>query len=59
MLTAGEIAKHNSRQSCWVVIEGHAYDLTEFLDKHPGGAAIIIRYAGKVCGARNLYVSRL
>jgi L-lactate dehydrogenase (cytochrome) len=56
MLTADEIAKHNSRQSCWVVIEGQAYDVTDFLDKHPGGATIILRYAGKVCGAMTLRV---
>ncbi|KIM94674.1 hypothetical protein OIDMADRAFT_135397 [Oidiodendron maius Zn] len=47
ILTADEIAKHNSRQSCWVVIDGHAYDVTDFLDQHPGGSAIILRYAGK------------
>ena len=49
MLTAAEIAEHNHRQSCWIVIEGQAYDVTDFLDSHPGGAAIILRYGGKVC----------
>ncbi|OCK84663.1 mitochondrial cytochrome-like protein b2, partial [Lepidopterella palustris CBS 459.81] len=47
MLNAAEVAKHNSRDSCWVVIEGEVYDVTNFLEEHPGGASIILRYAGK------------
>lgn len=31
MLTGEEITKHNSRESCWVIIHGKCYDLTEFL----------------------------
>ncbi|OCL11303.1 hypothetical protein AOQ84DRAFT_336124 [Glonium stellatum] len=46
-LTGAEIAKHNSRESCWVVIHGRAYDVTEFLPEHPGGPKIILKYAGK------------
>jgi len=46
-LSGTEIAKHNSKQSCWVVIHGKAYDVTEFLPEHPGGPKIILKYAGK------------
>ena len=46
-LSGEEIAKHNSRDSCWVVIHGKAYDVTEFLPEHPGGPKIILKYAGK------------
>jgi L-lactate dehydrogenase (cytochrome) len=28
-LTGEEIAKHNSRESCWVIVHGKAYDVTE------------------------------
>lgn len=28
-LSGEEIAKHNSRESCWVIIHGKAYDVTE------------------------------
>jgi L-lactate dehydrogenase (cytochrome) len=48
MLTLKEVAKHNSRDSCWVIIERRAYDLTDFLDDHPGGSGVILRYGGKV-----------
>lgn len=46
-LTGDEVAKHNSRDSCWVIIHGRAYDVTEFLPEHPGGPKIILKYAGK------------
>jgi len=46
-LHADEVAKHNSRESCWVIVHGNAFDVTEFLPEHPGGPAIILKYAGK------------
>jgi L-lactate dehydrogenase (cytochrome) len=46
-LTGAEVAKHNSRESCWVILHGRAYDVTEFLPEHPGGPKIILKYAGK------------
>ncbi|KAH8680960.1 FMN-dependent dehydrogenase-domain-containing protein, partial [Xylariales sp. PMI_506] len=36
-----------SRESCWVIINGIVYDLTSFLDSHPAGPAVILRYAGR------------
>eukprot|EP00747_Dinoflagellata_sp_TGD_P151088 gnl/TRDRNA2_/TRDRNA2_177178_c0_seq3.p1 gnl/TRDRNA2_/TRDRNA2_177178_c0~~gnl/TRDRNA2_/TRDRNA2_177178_c0_seq3.p1 ORF type:complete len:528 (-),score=131.16 gnl/TRDRNA2_/TRDRNA2_177178_c0_seq3:326-1831(-) len=42
-----EVAKHGSQEDCWVVLNGQAYDLTGFLDEHPGGAGIIVKYAGR------------
>ncbi|KAK1237773.1 hypothetical protein MKX07_003609 [Trichoderma sp. CBMAI-0711] len=47
VLTGEEVAKHNSEKSCWVIIHGKAYDVTEFLPEHPGGEEIILKYAGK------------
>ncbi|KAI9851543.1 MAG: Cytochrome b2, mitochondrial precursor [Thelocarpon superellum] len=46
-LTGEEVSKHDSRQSCWVIVHGKAYDVTEFLPEHPGGPKIILKYAGK------------
>jgi len=42
-----EVAKHNTQEDCWVVINGHAFDLTDFLEEHPGGMGIIMKYAGR------------
>ncbi|KFY80459.1 hypothetical protein V499_00697 [Pseudogymnoascus sp. VKM F-103] len=46
-LTGEEVAKHNSKDSLWVIIHGKAYDVTEFAPEHPGGMGIILKYAGK------------
>ncbi|KAJ9314385.1 hypothetical protein DTO271D3_5362 [Paecilomyces variotii] len=46
-LTGADIAKHDSKDSCWVIVHGKAYDVTEFLPEHPGGQKIILKYAGK------------
>jgi L-lactate dehydrogenase (cytochrome) len=47
VLSGSDIAKHNSNESCWVIIHGKAYDVTDFLPEHPGGPKIILKYAGK------------
>ncbi|KAJ7098803.1 FMN-dependent dehydrogenase-domain-containing protein [Mycena belliarum] len=41
------VALHNNRESCWIIVHGKVYDVTEFLDEHPGGSKIILKYAGK------------
>jgi len=40
------IAKNNSTSSCWAAISGKAYDLTDWISKHPGGAGAIVSICG-------------
>ncbi|KAH7156726.1 FMN-dependent dehydrogenase-domain-containing protein [Dactylonectria macrodidyma] len=42
-----EVAEHNNAESCWVIIHGKVYDMTEFLPDHPGGPETILQHAGK------------
>ncbi|KNC47614.1 cytochrome b5 [Thecamonas trahens ATCC 50062] len=35
--TLAEVKQHNTEDSLWMVIRGLVYDLTEYLDEHPGG----------------------
>lgn len=46
-ITPEEVAKHNTGDDCWVVIDGYVYDLTDFLPSHPGGIEPIKYNAGK------------
>ncbi|KAJ3571579.1 hypothetical protein NP233_g3659 [Leucocoprinus birnbaumii] len=45
--TLDQVAQHNSPDSCWVIIQNNVYDVTDFLPEHPGGAKIILKYAGR------------
>ncbi|CCM00904.1 uncharacterized protein FIBRA_02950 [Fibroporia radiculosa] len=49
--TLQEVGQHNTsrdaRSSCWVIISNRVYDVTDFLPEHPGGAKIILKYAGR------------
>lgn len=45
--TLEECAKHNTEKDCWLVIHGKVYDVTEFLDEHPGGYDIVVANTGK------------
>ncbi|KAK3985689.1 FMN-dependent dehydrogenase-domain-containing protein [Cladorrhinum sp. PSN332] len=47
IFSAEEVAKHTSAESCWVVIHGNVYDVTDFLPSHPGGTRIILQLAGR------------
>lgn len=41
-----EVQSHNSATSCWVIINGTVYDVTELLETHPGGKHVILKVAG-------------
>ena len=46
VLTMAEVEVNDSEESCWSVIDGQVYDLTEWISKHPGGASRIIQLCG-------------
>ncbi len=46
-LTINEVKKHNSLASCWTIINGIVYDLTEYAPKHKGGSEKIALICGK------------
>lgn len=41
-----DVAKHNNRNDCWIVIGNNVYNTTAYLSSHPGGANEIIPYCG-------------
>ncbi|KAF3854383.1 hypothetical protein F7725_022438 [Dissostichus mawsoni] len=45
--TEREMARHCSKDSCWVRLGTRVYDVTSFLRMHPGGEALILRRSGK------------
>ena len=41
------VAAHNTEESCYVTLGSKVYDMTKFLDGHPGGGDLILEYGGK------------
>lgn len=46
-LTAAEVSKHQNATDCWSVIKGQVYNLTPYVNSHPGGASLIKAICGK------------
>ncbi|MFT3876164.1 MAG: cytochrome b5 domain-containing protein [Propioniciclava sp.] len=44
--TLAEVATRNSAESCWAAINGDVYDLTRWINQHPGGASRILGLCG-------------
>lgn len=44
--TMAEIATHNNASSCYSVISGKVYDLTMWINMHPGGKTPILSICG-------------
>ncbi|OQV22111.1 putative Cytochrome b5 [Hypsibius exemplaris] len=45
-IRTGEVKRHKTNESYWVIINGKVYDVTLFLEEHPGGEEILIENAG-------------
>jgi len=49
-LSWDEIQQHDSKESLWIVAGNDVYDVTNFLQSHPGGTSALLRRGG---GARD------
>ncbi|CAG8141609.1 unnamed protein product [Penicillium salamii] len=44
--TLKDVAAHNTKGDTWMVIHGQVFDLTEYMQDHPGGAEVLVDVAG-------------
>ena len=44
--TSAEVAQHDQKDSLWIILKGKVYDVTPYIDEHPGGSAIF-RHGGQ------------
>ncbi|KAL6633874.1 hypothetical protein ACP70R_026545 [Stipagrostis hirtigluma subsp. patula] len=42
-----EVRKHSDRKDCWLIISGKVYDVTPFMEEHPGGDEVLLASTGK------------
>lgn len=47
MYSFEEVRKHNVRKDCWLIIAGKVYDVTAFMEEHPGGDEVLLACTGK------------
>ena len=45
-LSADEISSHCHEWDCWIVLDACVYDVSQYLEYHPGGKEEILLYAG-------------
>ncbi|CAG8570335.1 569_t:CDS:2 [Funneliformis mosseae] len=46
LFTLAELAEHNHKKSLYVSIKGKVYDVTKFIDEHPGGEEVLLDEGG-------------
>lgn len=46
VISLAEVRKHKSEDSIWVTYEGVVYDVTSFVEHHPGGKALLLTAGG-------------
>ncbi|KAF8867068.1 hypothetical protein BDZ45DRAFT_734326 [Acephala macrosclerotiorum] len=62
LISLNEFAQHKDRESAWIAIKQKGekmwiiYGVAEFIDFHPGGEDVLLRYAGR--DASNVYNSK-
>lgn len=45
--TMEDVAKHNSENDLWLVVDGKIYDVTKFINEHPGGREPFLKHGGE------------
>ncbi|KAG8186386.1 hypothetical protein JTE90_026804 [Oedothorax gibbosus] len=45
-VTPRELAKHNTKKDAWIAIRGRVYNVTHYMEYHPGGEAELMRGVG-------------
>ncbi|KAK5092342.1 hypothetical protein LTR70_003971 [Exophiala xenobiotica] len=45
--TTAEVSQHNKEKDMLIIVDENVYDVSEFVNEHPGGAKILKRVAGK------------
>jgi len=46
VIPLSEFSKHNTPDDCWMAINGKVYNVTNFIEQHPGGEEVILEHGG-------------
>ncbi|RKP09461.1 cytochrome b5 [Thamnocephalis sphaerospora] len=45
--TLAEVSKHNTKDDLWIVLHGKVYNVSKFVEEHPGGEEVLLEQAGQ------------
>jgi len=46
-LTREEVSRHSTEDNLWIIIDHKIYDVSDFIDAHPGGSVVLAQVAGQ------------
>ena len=44
IFTRSEVSMHCGEDDCWIIVGNYVYDVTKFVDLHPGGPEILLEF---------------
>ncbi|KAJ6949069.1 cytochrome b5 [Populus alba x Populus x berolinensis] len=47
VFTFEDVTVHNKPKDCWLIINGKVYDVTKFMEDHPGGDEVLLSSTGQ------------
>ena len=45
--TRAQVLEHNKEDDCYLIVHNKVYNMTSYLDDHPGGSELMMQHAGK------------
>lgn len=46
LISLNDLNKHKSKSDCWIAVHSKVWDITNFVDEHPGGPSVLLKCAG-------------
>lgn len=47
LYTLSQVKEHHTNKSAWLAIHNSVFDVTQFLNEHPGGEEVLLEQAGR------------
>jgi L-lactate dehydrogenase (cytochrome) len=45
LLSTQQVSEHKTPEDCWIVVDNQVWDVSDFLDEHPGGSTSTNQYS--------------
>ncbi|KAF5022844.1 hypothetical protein F66182_5077, partial [Fusarium sp. NRRL 66182] len=46
IVSLSDLRRHNTATDCWIAVHSKVWDITHFINEHPGGPAVLLNLAG-------------